>query len=160
MAKKKKEFKELSTGQEVVNTVFSRSRWKHFIRWIIFCFVLFLYISLLLLSYRSHFLLHKGFLLQEFVVYIMCSLMMLPILPSVVLEVDYVKLEEDGIIFQNLIFKKFVKWEDIRKFTNPLYLKFAIVRTARFVYLLNRRDIPNFDELAEKIREKAINLPK
>lgn len=155
--KKKKEFKQVAVGDSAT-TEFLRSRWKHYVRWIVFAIVLFLYFGLLLRSYHAHVLLHKGFLLQEFIVYILCSIMMLPILPSVVMEVDYVKVEDDGIVFQNLLFRKKEKWEDIVKFSNPLFLKFAIVKTKGFVFLLNRRDIPNFDQLADTIERRATTL--
>ena len=157
LSKKKKEFKPVVVG-EVQASEFLRSRWKHYVRWIVFCIVLFLYFSLLLMSYRAHILQGKGFLPQELVVYILCSIMLLPILPSVVLEVDYVRVEDDGIVFQNLVYRKKEKWEDITKFTNPQYLKFAIVKTKKFVYLLNRRDMPNFDQLAQSIEEKKNKL--
>lgn len=157
MSKKKKEFKQVPIGENQPQE-FLRSRWKHYVRWVVFCIVLFLYFSLLLLSYHAHFLLHKGFLLQELIVYILCSIMLLPILPSVVMEVDYVRVEDDGIVFQNLLFRRKEKWEDITRFANPLYLKFAIVKTKRFVYLLNRRDMPNFDHLAQMVEEKKNKL--
>lgn len=112
------------------------------------------------MSFRAHFIQGKGFDLHEPIVYILCSLMLIPILPSVVMEVDYVKVEEDGIVFQNLIFRKKEKWEDIKKFSNPLWLKFAIVKAKHFFYLLNRRDIPNFDSLAETIESKSPKLIK
>lgn len=145
-------------GQEGQQSEFIRSRWKHYIRWGVFAFVMFLYFSLILLSYRSHFIQGQGFVLKEIVVYIMCSLMLVPILPSVVLEVDYVRVEDDGIVFQNLVWRRKEKWENLTSFANPIYLKFAIVRSKSFIYLLNRRDIPHFDALAERIRAKTDKL--
>ncbi|MBX9686291.1 MAG: PH domain-containing protein [Candidatus Obscuribacterales bacterium] len=158
--KRKKEFKQVELGVEPVKTEFLRSRWKHYLRWLIFCFALLLYIMLILTSYHSHVLLQKGFLLQELVVYVLCSLMMLPILPSVVLEVDYLRLEDDGIVLQNLLFRRKLLWDEIQGFIDPRYLKFAILRGKKFFYLLNRRDLPHFDEIAEAIRAKATKIRK
>lgn len=88
----------------------------------------------------------------------MCTLLMIPILPSVVLEVDAVKTDDEGITFSNLLFRKREKWENLVSFSNPIYLKFAIVKSKSFFYLLNRRDLPNFDTLVERIRMKTDKL--
>lgn len=161
MAKKgKKDFKEVTVGGEPAFSEYARARWKHYTRWLVFSFVAFLYITLILNSYHSHILLHKGFIIQELIVYLLCSIMLIPILPSVVFEVDYVKVTKEDIEFSNLLFRKKVKWDEIRKFKDPKYLKFAIVWTDRFIYLINKRDISNFGELAETILENAVKLPK
>lgn len=164
MAKKnKKEFKQIPVGEDAADVAeYLRPRWKHYLRWMIFSFMLFLYFTLILNSYHQHILLHRGFLLQELFVYILCSLMMVPVLPSILFEVDYVKIDKESILCQNLLLRRIENWDNIVKFSDPMYLKFAILRSKSFpfFYLLNKRDIPNYEKLAETIREKAINLPK
>lgn len=159
MSKKKKEFKQVTLGESAVEE-FHRPRWKHYLRWLIFCFVVFLYLTLLLTSYNTHVILHRGFVLQELIVYILCTIMMIPIVPSVFLEVDYVKVSDDTIELQNLLFRRIERWEDIKRFDNPLFLKFAILRTKSCVYLLNRRDLQHFDKLIETIEQKKPKLIK
>ena len=129
-------------------------------RWMIFSFLIMIYLMLLLLAYRSHVLLGRSFSPQELLGYILCTIMLIPILPSVILEVDYVKIGLEEIVFQNLLMRKIERWENLVKFDNPRFLKFAIVRTKSFMYLLNKRDIQHFDELIETIKQKAINLKK
>lgn len=162
MAKKnKKEFKDVPVGEEAAEVAeYMRPRWKHYLRWIVFSFVVFLYFSLILTSYHTHFLLHKGFVLQELIVYILCSLMMVPILPSILLEVDYVRVDKEGILCHNLLMRRVESWDKITRFSNPVYLKFAMLWSKNFIYLLNKRDIPHYDQLAETIRQRAINLPQ
>lgn len=161
--KKKKEFKELPVGAEAVDGIeyeYQRSRWKHFFRWFMLGVVMMFYLMLFLLSYRAHVLQHKGFLLQELLGYLLCTIMVAPVIPSVVLEVDYVRTGLEEILFRNLLWARRERWQDIVKLIDPRFLKFAVVRTRTFVYLLNRRDLPHFDELMETIKDRAINLKK
>lgn len=156
---KKKEFKEVSVGGEAT-LEFTRARWKHYLRWLVFCIAIFLYLGLFLSSYNTHFIMHKGFVPQEFVVYLLSTFMLVPIMPQVFFEVDRLRLDHDGLQIQNLMMNKHEKWEDVVQFADPRYLKFAMLRTKSFVYFLNRRDLPEFDKLAERIREKTIKLVK
>lgn len=86
--------------------------------------------------------------------------MLVPIMPQVFFEVDHIRLDDDGIEIQNLLMKKHEKWEDVVQFADPRYLKFAMLRTKSFVYFLNRRDLPEFDKLVERIKEKTIKQLK
>jgi hypothetical protein len=157
--KKKKEFKELPVGADAVQFLeFRRGAFHHFVRWGMLLAVLTLLGMLLLTSYKSHVLMHNGFQLKELVGYCVCLFMMgVMILPSVVLEVNYIKTGLENIVFHNLLFRRTERWENITQVIDPRYLKFVIVRTKNFVYLLNRRDIGNFDKLVETIKEKAVN---
>jgi hypothetical protein len=159
--KKKKEFKELTVGGEAVETLeFVRTRWKHYLRWIMFSFLMLIFFMLLWTTFKVHVLAQEGFMLKELVLYTMCGLMMIPVGSSIVLEVDYVKVEGDTIVFQNLLIRRSERIEDIVKFIDPVYLKFAIVKTKGFIYFINRRDIPNYQQLFETIKTKAIQLKK
>jgi len=160
--KKKKEFKELPIGPEAVQFLeFRRGAFHHVVRWAMFLAVVTLFVLLLLTSYKSHFLLHNGFQLKEVVGYCLCFFMMgVMIVPSVVLEVNYIKTGLENIVFHNLLFRRTEPWENITEVIDPRYLKFVIIRTKHFIYLLNRRDISNFDKLVETIKEKAVNAKK
>ncbi len=159
MSKKKKEFKDIPIGDAAAAVEeYQRTRWKHYLRWLVFCWVLFLYTMLLMQSYHSHIILHKPFIIKELIAYVLCTVMLVPIVPSLVLEVDYAKVDDDALILQNLLMRKRELWTDMVKFWNPTYMKFAILKTKGFIYLLNRRDIPKFDKLVETIRSKSENL--
>ncbi len=82
----------------------------------------------------------------------------LPVFPSVILEADTVTIEPSGIVIKNLLFKNKEAWEDIKSFINPIYLKFSILKGKKFVYLLNRRDLSDYDQLVETIEQKAVQL--
>lgn len=156
--KKKKEFKQLAVGEEASESLqFVRARWTHWLRWIVFLFVCFLYLLLFLKTYDMHVIQHRGFLLQEVIIYCICTIMMIPVIPSVVLEVDRVEIDKEGLVLHNLLFRRREAWSDIVKFIDPKLLKFAILKTRGFFYLLNRRDLPNFDKLVETIQQKNIN---
>jgi hypothetical protein len=156
---KKKKFKELPVG-ELASVEYERARWKHYLHWLLFSAVVFLYLLLILSSYSSHVLHHHGFMLQELIIYVICTLMMIPVLPGVILEVDYVRVDPEEVVFQNLLLRRIERWENLIKFDDPVILKFAILRSKDFVYLLNRRDIPDFGQLVDTIKEKAVNLKK
>src|SRR5579883_1986416 len=157
--KKKKEFKVVSVGGEAA-LEFTRARWKHYLRWLVFCVAILLYLMLMLSSYNSHFILHKGFIPQEFIVYILSTFMLVPVMPQVFFEVDHIRLHDTGIEIQNLVMKRHEKWEDVVQFADPKYLKFAMLRTKGFIYFLIRRDLPQFDKLVERIKEKTIKQIK
>lgn len=160
--KKKKDFKPLtinpivSSGEPVAITEFKRPRWKHFLRLLTFTGIILLYIMFGFTSYNSHIVLHHGFSIKEGIAYILALAIAVPIIPSVLMEADYVKIEPDGLLIKNLIYRTKVAWEDITKFSDPLYLKFGILRTKKAFFLLNRRDLPNYNQLVETIREKGV----
>jgi hypothetical protein len=157
--KKKKQFKEVAVGGDAV-LEFTRARWKHYLRWLVFSVAILLWLMLMLSSYSTHFIRHIGFVPQEFVVYVLSTFMLLPVMPQVFFEVDHIRLDQDGFQIQNLMMKKHEKWENVVQFADPRYLKFAMLRTKSFIYFLNRRDLPEFDKLVERIKEKTIKQLK
>lgn len=165
MKKKKKEYKQLSVSAEqapekTLSTHFKRPRWKHFVRMGTFGMLLMLYALFLFTSYNSHVVLHESFHPKELIAYMVALVIAVPIFPQVFMEADEVTIEESGIVIKNLLFAKRLAWQDIKSFSNPIYLKFAIIRSPKFYYLLNRRDLPNFDQLVEQIQQKTAQLDK
>lgn len=76
--------------------------------------------------------------------------MFLPIL----LEVNRVETSADGLKLNALLWKTTLKWDQIRKFDQPRFLKFAMLHAPRTVYLLNKYDLKPFFELSEIITAK------
>lgn len=162
MAKKKKEYKELKVNQAPAPaapiTTFKRSRWKHFLRMFIFGVLVMLYLMFIYTAYHTHVLLHQGFHPKEGLALFLAICIALPVFPSVFLEADSVSVEPDGLVIKNLLVKNKVFWTDIKSFINPIYLKFSILKGKKFVYLLNRRDLSNYDLLVETIESNAAQL--
>lgn len=139
---------------------FQRARWKHFVRFFFIGIIVLLFVALTIRSYELHFVYKNGFDVREIVIYLWATIILLPFLPTLVFEADKVELGTDGLRLKNLFYGAHEKWEDIRSFKNPIYLKFAILRGKKGFYLLNKRDLPNFEQLVETIQHKAINIPK
>ena len=156
---KRKEFS-ASSG---TSKTYQRSAWKHIIRWLAFLFIVALDLAVLASMVKSHYIIPPGqtvaqLLLREAIGLSMIGFFHLLILPSIVLEANKVEVTPDRLILDNLLFRSKIKWEDIVAFKQPRILKFAILRTKKFFHLLNRRDLERYDELAETIEHKAVNL--
>ncbi len=144
--------------------IYKRARWKHFTRWLALLGMVVLDVCLVGSGVHHH-LTYPGTLtasaiLKEIIAYALVALCNLSVIPSIVMETDSVEVTSDKIIFNNLLFKMKEKWEDLTSLISPPYLKFAILRSRKFLYLLNRRDIDRFEDLLQTIRHKACNLPK
>lgn len=147
-----------SGGPTAIET--RRSGWKSTFRWVGVGMVAFMYTGLAFMLYKVHVLMGKPFTSTEALLFFLVSLISLILLPQLVLEIQYVKVEEDGLRLRNLLFGVKEKWEDLLFLRDPPYLKFAMLRSKRFLYLLNRRDLPDFDRVVEIIRKKATSLEK
>lgn len=161
--KKKKEFKQLSVNPVVEPTVvthFKRAAWKHWMRLLMLGVLVLLYSLFVFTSYHTHLVLHQGFNPKELLAYFLGLVIFVPVFPSVVMEADWVQLKPNGILIKNLLFKNEEAWEDIKSFADPIYLKFSILKGKKFVYLLNRRDLSDYDQLVEAIRDNAVQLAK
>jgi hypothetical protein len=162
MAKKKKEYKDLKVNQAPepipAKTQFKRARWKHFMRVFIFGVVLALIGLFIWTAYYTHVLLHQGFHPKEALALFLVLCVCAPVLPSVLMEADSVSIEPGAIVIKTLLFKYRESWEDIKSFANPIYLKFSILKGKKFVYLLNKRDLSDYDQLVATIEEKAVQL--
>lgn len=75
----------------------------------------------------------------------------------IVFEVNRIETDKDGLSLSTLLWRTRLKWEHITHFEQPKYLKFAIVRTPRCFYLLNKYHLKPFYELAAIISAK---MPK
>lgn len=67
--------------------------------------------------------------------------------PSVIFEVDSIEVNETGLVIKNLLWKSTPTFAEVKSFEVRQFFVWAILKTARCFYLINRRDIPNAEEL-------------
>lgn len=131
-------------------------------RWFAFLFVVVLDATLIASSINAHIVRHVPTstlpLLREAIGFFLVAGCHLMVIPSIVLEANKVEVTPDRLILDNLIWRTKIKWEDITAFNAPRILKFAILRTKKFFYLINKRDIERYDDLADIIVHKAPHL--
>lgn len=91
---------------------------------------------------------------SELMMFAFLLFMDLWILPICVLELDYLEPGPDFLRLGNILWSSRVLWADIVSLKMSDRLVWAILRTKRAFYLINRRDIPRFEELIVEIGEK------
>lgn len=143
-----------------MRTEYQRSHWKTAVRWLAVGGIVLLYVGLLQRTFHVHVQMGKPLSPTDGLLLLLVLCISIPLVPQLILEVQSVKIDEDGLCLRNLIWGFKEKWEDLTELKNPQYLKFAILRGKKFWYLLNRRDLPDFERLVERITEKSINLIK
>lgn len=92
---------------------------------------------------------------QEVFMFFFLLLIDATILIPILFEVHSVEVTPEKATFQTLFFRKGVPWDNIVKFKQWRYVVYALVRTPRCFYLINRRDIKGFPDLAQTIMERA-----
>ncbi|MBI4534616.1 MAG: hypothetical protein HY711_11790 [Candidatus Melainabacteria bacterium] len=139
---------------------FTRARWKHWIRYFAVSIIVLLNIGLLLSNIQ---LFQEGrpFELRQVVFSLFLAIFFdLTVLVPTMLEVDKLWATPDKVILKTLFWTSKIPWDHIRQFHNPLYLTFAILRTPRCCYFLNKRDLQPADELIETIKFKLAKVAK
>ena len=68
-------------------------------------------------------------------------------LPSVLFEVDSIEVTESGLKVKNLLWTSQATFSEVKSFDVRQFFIWAILKTQSCFYLINRRDLPNFDEL-------------
>lgn len=140
-------------------TVYARPRWRHATRVFGALVVVFMNIAAFmstLTRWQAGGLLSFEKELVMVSVVIVCDLMIL--LPTL-LEVDMAKITDDKLILKLTFWKIALPWAKITSFKRPSMFVFAVVRTGRCFYLINRRQISRFDQLAENIAART-SLPQ
>jgi hypothetical protein len=138
--------------------VYSRARWRHGIRVFGVGILLLLNVSMVgSLSTRrtnGHPIPWSSDL-QLIGLVLFCDISVL--LPMLV-EVDKAQALEDKLVLNTMFWKAKIPYEAIVSFKSPVYLKFSIVRTRRCFYLLNKRQLEKYDQLA-KVIDIRRNVP-
>jgi hypothetical protein len=153
-------------GTSAVSTptrTYRRARWKHYIRYLALLGLIVVdcsFVSSAIRVITSHTEITVYLLSRLCMIYLIMLLSNLMFLPSIVLESDSVEVGDDGLTMKSLLYTAKVPWSDVKRVTNPLFLKFAIIRTPRFFQLINKRGIEGFDELIQTIQMKAEKASK
>ena len=127
----------------------SRMRRKHYMR-------LFFFFCLFLLNVASPLSLINRLLVDSRTVQVSAELFHflcifvidIYMVPSVIFEVDELTIREDGLTIKALLWRRDFRFDQIVAFQNHRNFLWAILRTARCFYLINRREIKGFDKLA------------
>lgn len=90
-------------------------------------------------------------LVHELITYVALLLLDTTVLMPLLFEVDKVELFNDSISLKAIFWTARLKWEEIQYFKTPPMLKFAVLKSQRCFYLLNKRDIKQFSDLAAAI---------
>jgi len=139
--------------------VYSRARWRHAVR--IFGVMVLLLLNVSMIGALATRNLHGHTMpidkdLQLIGLVLFCDIsILLPMLA----EVDRAQALQDKLILNTMFWKAKIPWADIVAFKAPSYLKFSILRTRRLFYLLNKRQLDRYDDLA-KVIEMRMNLVK
>ncbi|MBS1993602.1 MAG: hypothetical protein JSS83_23970 [Cyanobacteria bacterium SZAS LIN-3] len=136
---------------------FKRAVWKHCLRWLLFVFLVGLNIAMpgsLIERLIRHVPIQPGPEAVQFLFLLLCDLYMLP---SAVFEVNSVTVRDGEVILGCLLWKSKLKKDQIVSFKIPKMLTWALLRTPRCFYLINRADFGNFEELATLIEQRVLN---
>lgn len=74
--------------------------------------------------------------------------------PSVIFEVDSVEVNESGLVIKNLLWKSTPTFAEVKSFDVRQFFVWAILKTRRCFYLINRRDLPNAEELIALLQSR------
>jgi hypothetical protein len=145
-----------------VPRVFERSGWQNIVRWLALGVILAMD-TMCVLSTVQHAMAQGAtgaFIGKQLISYVLLFICNCAVLPSIIFEAKRVEAFEDRLVIYNLLYKKTLRWEDIRQVVAPMFLKFAILKTQRFFYLINKRDVERFQDLIQIIRDKAESATK
>jgi hypothetical protein len=157
-AKKRQLFgkKEEEPGVET----YKRALWKHLLRYVILSTIVLLNISTVM-SFLTR-LPDKQMMnpWQEIFFFLTVAIVNLLFAVPAIFEVNRARLAPEGLQLNTLLWRTRLKWSDLVEFEQPRFLKFAILRTKRCFYLINRRDIYSYESLARSIKDKMASTKK
>ncbi len=81
------------------------------------------------------------------------------ILFPILFEAWFVKIDKNGIELRSIFWRSSRNWSAISEFRSPIYLKFALLRSGHFFYLLNKRALPQYP-VVEALIEQYGRFPR
>ncbi|MBX9691945.1 MAG: hypothetical protein K2Z81_06140, partial [Cyanobacteria bacterium] len=136
---------------EILTGQFKRAAWKHYIRYFVVATILLLDVSTVM-SFITRLQAHNvQSMFHEFVFFLIVGIVNLLFLVPVMFEVNRVNLETDGLGLTTLFWRTRLSWSQITEFTQPMMLKYGVLKTKHSFYLINKRDFKQFKEIAETI---------
>lgn len=133
---------------------FKRSAFKHFIRYPVSMTLLLLNVAVVMSfvdRIPTHQLMNP---LKEIFFFGVVGFVDIFMFVPVLFEVNRVKTNANGLDIGALYWKRTLRWDQIIAFEQPKFLKFAILKTKKSFYLLNKYDLKPYFELAEIISAK------
>lgn len=136
--------------------IFKRPLWVHFVRYFGLIVIIVLNVSMVMANLEHH---QKGEVIditKEIVCYVFLVLIDATMLFPIIFEINSAKVSLEGIVIGTTLWRKRYKWTEIIKFNRgPSYLKLALIKTQRCFYLINKKDVRDFDMLAAIVESRA-----
>jgi hypothetical protein len=135
---------------------FARPRWRHATR--VFGALVVLMFNVTMIGANIDYFTKHGKthgLKQEIGGYSLLLICDLLILLPIILEVDSARITDDKLILKTTFFKREIPWTTFTEFKRPPMLVYGILRTPRCFYLINRREMDRYDDLAQNIKARA-----
>lgn len=136
--------------------IYKRPLWVHFVRYFGLIVIIVLNVSMVMANIEHH---QKGEVIdisKEIICYLFLLLIDATMLFPILFEINSAKVSLQGITIGTTLWRRTYKWQDIFKFNRgPSYLKLAIIKTQRCFYLINKKDVKEFEMLAKIIEARA-----
>ena len=141
-----------SAGSKVLT--FQRARWKRYIRYFGVFVLFWLNVSLVLATIEIHSTHESPDIWRELLSFVIVLFFDVTILLPTLIEADTIWATSEALTVGTIFWKSKIAWPDIVAFHNPVWLTYAILKTRRSFYLINKRDMQPLDELLATIEHK------
>lgn len=145
--------KDSASGEK--SEYFQRARWKHWLHLFGFTVILLLNFSLIQETLQLSTDPRAHTFVEQLPSLLLLLLVDLTMLPPIIFEVDKLIATSDKLIVNTLLWQAKIPWDAIVAIWSPIYMAYAVVRTKRCFYLINKRDIQPFTEVLEILQRKA-----
>jgi hypothetical protein len=133
---------------------YRRPLWKHIVRYPAAFFLILLNVAVVM-SFIERFPQHRAMdPFRELFFFAMVGFIDIFMFLPILLETNKIETDSDGLKVAALLWGVRLKWDQVVAFNQPKYLKFAILKTKRGMYFLNKYDLKPFYEVAEIISAK------
>lgn len=136
--------------------VFKRPLWVHLIRYFGLLVIIVLNVSMVMANIEHHMKNEVIDISKEIICYLFLLLIDATMLFPIVFEINSAKVSLESITIGTTLWRVTLKWQDVIKFNRgPDYLKLALIKTRKCFYLINKKDMKEFDMLAAVIEARA-----
>jgi hypothetical protein len=126
--------------------------WQRGWRWLGFILISVLTTSFLASDYSTGIAVGHFDLKREAFSFCVLLFFTITVLFPILFECWYIKADKVGLTMKSLFWPGRVKWSDLREFRNPRFLKFALLKSNNFFYLVNKFALPEFPKLERMIK--------
>jgi len=126
--------------------------WQRAWRWLGFTLISVLTVSFLASDYSSGIGVGNFSWKRELFSFCVLLFFTVTVLLPILFECWYIKADKDQMDMRALFWTGKVRWDDLKEFRNPKFLKFALLRTKSFFYLVNKFALPDFPKLERMIK--------